>query len=264
LLWLEDIEMMKNILITMSLVLAALISLPQTVLAAVVSLDIAPTTVEITTFYNGSTVEVKGEIAADAEVLLLVSGSGEELHVKKKGKVGGLFWMNTGDLTFENVPRVYMIYTGKKLADKLENESIGLGFNALEGIVEIKPESEENSFYFKEFVRLKESQGLFSKSGEAVTYGATSNGVRSYQATLVIPPQMKQDSYTVAAYAVKDNQVLASSTVDLKLKQVGFPAQLSSLAFDHSLLYGIMAVIIAILAGLIISAIFKSKGGGAH
>ncbi|MBU0484499.1 MAG: TIGR02186 family protein [Proteobacteria bacterium] len=256
--------MIKNILITISLVLTALISLPQTGSAAEISLNIAPTTVEITTFYNGSTIEVKGDVAADAEVLVLVSGSGEELHVKKKGKVGGLFWMNVGDMTFENVPRVYMIYTGKELADKLENKSMGLGFNALEGVVEIKPESEDNSFYFKEFVRLKESQGLYSKSGEAVTYGATSNGVRSFQATLTIPPQMKQDSYTVAAYAVKDNHVLANSTAKLELKMVSFPAQLSRLAFNHSLMYGIMAVIIAILAGLIISAIFKSKGDGAH
>jgi uncharacterized protein (TIGR02186 family) len=256
--------MMKKILITMSLVLAAFIAMGQAVSAAEVSLDITPKTVEITTFYNGSTVAVTGEAAADTEVLLLVSGSGEELHVKRKGKVGGLFWMNVGDLTFENVPRVYMIHTGKELADKIENETIGLGFAALEDKVEIRPASEENSFYFKEFIRLKESQGLYSKSGEAVTYGAAGNGVRSFQATLIIPPQMKQDSYTVAAYAVKDNQVLASSTAKLELKQVSFPAQLSSLAFDHSLLYGIMAVIIAILAGLIISAIFKSKGDGGH
>lgn len=256
--------MMKKIFLRISLVLATLISLAPVGSAAEVSLNIAPSTVEITTFYNGTTVAVDGKVAAEAEVLILVSGSGEELHVKRKGKVGGLFWMNVGDLTFGNVPRVYMIYTGKELADKIENESMGLGFNALEARVEIKPAGEENSFYFKEFVRLKESQGLYSKSGEAVTYGAAADGVRPFQATLTIPPQMKQDSHTVAAYAVRDNQVLASSTANLELKQVSFPAQLSRLAFDHSLLYGILAVIIAILAGLIISAIFKSKGGGGH
>jgi uncharacterized protein (TIGR02186 family) len=255
----------KNIFVTTLLALATLICLPQAGFAVEISLDVVPATVEITTFYNGTTVAATGRVPADAEVLLLVRGGGEELHVKRKGKVGGLFWMNVGDLTFENVPRVYMLYTGEVLAGALENEALGLGFKALEDQVTILPAGSENSFYFNEFIRLKEKQKLYSKNTAAVAYGSVVDGARAYQATLTIPPQMKQDSYTVAAYAVKENQVLAGAEVKLDLKQVSFPAQLSSLAFDHSLMYGIMAVIIAILAGLITSAVFKGKsGGGAH
>ncbi len=253
--------MMTRIFTIMILALSALVSLPRAGSAADISLTVAPEIVEITTFYNGSTVEVKGSVAAGAEVLLRVSGAGEELHVKKKGKVGGLLWMNTGDLTFENAPAVYMLYSSNTFKGSIENNAIGLGYNALENQIEILPSSDKDSFYFKEFVKLKEKQDLYSKNFEAVTYGPAADGSRPYQAQLTISPRMKQGLYTVEAYAIKDNRVIASSAVKMELKQVGFPAQLSSLAFDHSLMYGIMAVLIAIFAGLVTGVLFKDKGG---
>lgn len=254
--------MLNKILNTTLLLVAAVFAWqPQMAAAADISLELTPNVVHINAFYNGSTVEVKGRVPAGDDVLLRVSGEGEDLHLKKKGKVGGLLWMNTGDVSFENVPRVYMLYTGKDLADRIENPAIGLGFNALENRVQIKPAGGDNAFLFQEFIKLKKKEALYTISTDAIQYGAVENGVKSFSATLPVPPRMKQGKYTVEAFAVANNGVAGSSTAALNIKQVGFPAQLSNLAFNHALMHGVMAVVIALLAGLITGTLFKSKGG---
>jgi hypothetical protein len=43
---------------------------------------------------------------------------------------------------------------------------------------------------------------------------------------------------------------------------VGFPAMLTTLAYEHGATYGILAVIIAIMTGFAIGFLFK--GGGGH
>jgi hypothetical protein len=44
---------------------------------------------------------------------------------------------------------------------------------------------------------------------------------------------------------------------------VGFPAVLSKLAWNHGIIYGTVAVLIAIFTGFVIGYVFK-KGAGGH
>jgi hypothetical protein len=65
----------------------------------------------------------------------------------------------------------------------------------------------------------------------------------------------------VEAFGVKDGRVVSRASVDMEAKLTGFPALLGDMAFHHSLLYGIFAVVVAILAGLLMTAVFRDKGG---
>jgi len=47
------------------------------------------------------------------------------------------------------------------------------------------------------------------------------------------------------------------------VEQAGLVATLSGMATKHAGLYGLMAVIVALVAGLGVGAVFK-KGGGSH
>lgn len=253
--------MLNKIFTTILLLVAAFAWQPRMTSAADISFELTPTVVDISAFYNGDSVEVKGRVSAKDDVLLRVSGEGEELHLKKKGKVGGLLWMNTGDVIFENVPRVYMLYPSKGLADRIENPALGLGFNALENQVHIKPAGEDNTFLFQEFIKLKKKEALYSISTDVINYGAVENGMKNFSAVLPVPSRMKQGEYTVEAFAIANNGVAGNSTATLDIKQVGFPAELSNLAFNHALMHGIMAVVVALLAGLLMGTLFKDKGG---
>lgn len=224
-------------------------------------LNLEPGVVEMSTFYNGTTVSVSGMIPAGAEAVVRLSGEPEELHLKKKGKVGGLLWMNTGDLTFDNAPRVYKLFTAKGF-DDLEASGAGdFGFAALKNRIKITPASAENDFFLQEFIRLKEHESLYAVMPGSVSYGMEEGGMKSYQATLPIPPGMKPGSYNVEIAAVRDGAIVATAAEPLVLELVSLPSRLSKMAFGHALWYGVMSVMIAVMAGLLMGTLFRGKGG---
>ncbi len=225
-------------------------------------LKLDPDHIEIGTFYNGTTITAKGKIPTGSQVVLRITGHYTKLHLKKKGKIGGLLWMNIGDVTVGNVPEVFVLVCSKNMKDRIDDPELNLGYRFLEKMMTIEPEGEDKEFIFKEFVKLQEKSRTYGIFYDNVKYTGKADGFRTFEAVIPIPPKMKQGEYRVEAFAIKDNTILASSSEAIQLKQVGFPALISKLAFGYPLLYGIGAVMIAIFAGLLMGILFK--GGGSH
>ena len=231
--------------------------------AGSLELKLATDTINITTFYNGTTLEVSGTAPADADVVLEVSGAKKDVHLKEKGKVLGFLWMNKTDVSLENAPANYMVYIPDVPADKLLNTQTGIGYQALVRDIVINPASEDKAFIFGEYVKLMEKSGVYGIYPGTVKYGPAGGETKTFSATLVVPPKMNAGTYQVRAYAVRNGAVADRTEAELTVRLQGFPAMIYSMAYDHSLLFGIMAVVIAIGAGLGIGALFKG-GGGAH
>ena len=226
-----------------------------------IKFSIAPSEISISAFYDGAHIKATGTIPAGSDVVIRITGEGEEVHLKKKGKVGGLLWMNTGKLTFKNVPAVFMIYTTPDVADIVNHETINLGYFSAKDQIELEPENEAKEELFKEFVKLKESEGVYVIDTSSVKYTSGQAGTRQFEADIAVPPKMKPGEYVVEAYAVQKDNIVARANAPLVIKLIGFPAWIASLAFGHELLYGTMAVVVAVAAGLLMGVIFKDKGG---
>jgi hypothetical protein len=106
-----------------------------------------------------------------------------------------------------------------------------------------------------------EEDGFYEVENGVVQYTGEQGDMRTFRAELSIPSAMHQGVYRVEVLAVKDGHIADMAAEELHTKLTGLPAFLSKLAFEHSLLYGVAAVIIAILAGLLMSLIFKDRGG---
>jgi len=227
------------------------------------SLKLATNTIQISTFYNGTSLKVNGSIPADADVVIQVSGPKYDVHLKEKGKVAGFLWMNKTDVSLENTPAVYMVYTPKGPKENFLNPELGIGYTALEKDITIEPASEDKDFIFGEYVKLMEKSGVYAVNENVVTYSAPKNGSKDFAVTLTIPSKMSAGDYTVEAVAVKNGTAIDQTKEILTLELSGLPATIASLAYGSPLLFGFMAVFIAIGAGLIIGMIFRG-GGGAH
>lgn len=223
-------------------------------------LQLADDTINITTFYNGTTVEVSGSVPSDTDVVLEVSGPKKDVHLKEKGKVLGFLWMNKTDVSLENTPADYMVYTPENGEDLL-GLNTGIGYQALVKDIEIQPETEDKDFIFGEYVKLMEKSGVYAMNWGAVKYGSVKDDAKPFSATLIIPSKMAAGMYHVKAFAIKNGDVVDQTQSDLTVQLQGFPAMISSLAFNRSLLFGIMAVVIAVAAGLFVGALFKGDGG---
>jgi uncharacterized protein (TIGR02186 family) len=229
-----------------------------------------PNLIAIGAFFNGTQLTVSGKIAAENEVVVIVTGKHEELTLKKKGKALGLLWMNLGDVHFKKVPNLYILYSSKGImelaaADAKTYEQLGIGFESLKNEMEIEAPQAERNDLAQEFLKLKKNHGLYASHLGEISFEPKSDTEKSFNATVWIPPRVPPGEYQVQVMEIHNGVIVDNLMEQLKVKEEGIPSMISSLAFNHSLFYGFLAVLIAVAAGLVMDFFFGTgKGGGAH
>ncbi|MGE5172207.1 MAG: TIGR02186 family protein [Betaproteobacteria bacterium] len=224
--------------------------------------------ISIDFFYHGSSVSIKGE--ADPGVDLVIKMADHEGHhvMKKKGKVGGLLWMNVGMLNFEHSPNFYAVHSTRKLDDILspdEMEKYTLGYPALEKHVDVTPvaNEEEKAKWFNEFVRYKEDSNVYATSSGKIQTATKEDGRQEYYILTDWPYQAAPGDYLITVYAVKNNKVVEQAETKVNVAQVGMVKTLATMAKNKAAFYGILSVGIALAAGFGVGMVFR-KGGGSH
>lgn len=227
--------------------------------AGELGLGATPSAIRIGALYDGATLHVTGTAPAGSEVVLRVEGAAADQHMKQKGRALGLLWMNLGSLNFEAVPGVYLVTASKPL-DQLGPAAQPFTLDGVRGEFRVEPAAADTPENRSEFVKLKASEGLYRQVPGGVTLGAEEGGVRPFQADIRLPSRLAPGLYTLEAVALKDGQVTARDQLRVEAKLTGAPSLLSDMAFGHATLYGVLATLIAILAGLGIGLVFQSKG----
>jgi len=238
-------------------------------LARAVTCQVSPAQVDISLNYHGATLTVTGENVAGDDLIIRISNEAGDAHYKYMGKASGLFWMKKGDVSFKNVPGVYLLYSSRELENLLGEEAQmanQIGYPALQEAAEMEAANAEvqsdEARWKTEFIRFKEKQNLYVIHTGTVTrqHGQAND---TYQVEVAWPFQAPPGTYTVEALAIRDGQVAERGQTSFTVARTGVVAQLTDLAFNKAALYGIMAVVFAIIAGFAVGMIFK-KGGGAH
>jgi hypothetical protein len=225
---------------------------------------IQPKTIRIGSFFAGERVKVRAVIPSGAMVALRLLGPREDLALMRKGRVSGL-WMNVEQIHFRNLPKVYLLWTSDKLAS-LESggglKDLPLNYKAfMTGSLEEKKQEEE-PLLVSELIKLKEADNLYRIREGVIRIRPLEKGPwEQADAVLDLPSKIYPGSYALELIAIKDGKGTLLHTSTLEVKLVGFPALVSNLALQKGLLYGILAVVIAMISGLLIGIVFTSKGG---
>lgn len=243
--------------------LVLLLILPSLAQGDSLDLKVVPDVVEIGAWFRGHWLTVSGMIPQGTEAVMEVLGQTSDEHLMRKGRRGGL-WMNVGDIDFHGAPSIYMVMsTNPKLLETAAPEA-PWGFPALERRVTMSGliKDEEKQEFLQQFLKLKESEGLYTSFKTSVKKGRAAGDLIPVKGEFRLPTNVKPGTYEVCLSVVKDGQILAKKCGELKVMMVGFPAMLTNLAYQHGLSYGILAVAIAIVTGFAMGFLFK--GGGGH
>ena len=219
---------------------------------------VQPDRIFIGATYNGTDISVSGQVPAETEAVIRITGHEEDSRLKKKGQVMGILWMNLGSVEFHNVPSVFILYRSKQVDDQYDGK---IGIGSVRKQADIVSEYQDKDALFDEFVKLKQKSGLYSTVVNGIQYETGNNGVKSFSATVKMPSALPQGDYKLEVFALADEGITGYSQKDLKVKQAGLPAFIATLAFDHGTLYGVLAVIVAVIAGLLTGTIFKGEKG---
>jgi uncharacterized protein (TIGR02186 family) len=221
----------------------------------------------IDSFYHGGTVSVKGKADPGTDLVIkITSPEGNEV-MRKKGKVAGVLWMNEGEIKFEHMPSLYFIHSTRDLQDVLSQEEMDkyvLGYSALKEHVKVTPvaNQEEKTKWLNEIIKFKKSSNLYAMSAGGIST-TVSDGKGDYYINLDWPYQAPPDDYKVTVYEVKDKKVVGEAESKVRVEQVGMVKSLVNMARHKAGMYGVIAVLAALGAGLAVGTIF-TKGKGAH
>lgn len=224
--------------------------------------------ISIDFFYHGSSVSVRGEADPNTDLVIKITSPEGHQVLKQKGKVGGVLWMNVGQLKFEHTPNFYEVFSTKKLDEMLsreEMEKYTIGYPALQKHVEIAPvmNEEEKAKWFEEFVKFKEASKVYTSSFGKITTTVTKTGRQEYFILTDWPYQAAPGDYLVTVYAVKNGKVIERAESKVNVEQVGLVKTLATMAKNKAAFYGLLSVGIALAAGFGVGLVFR-KGGGSH
>ncbi|NOX32996.1 MAG: hypothetical protein GXP56_04565 [Deltaproteobacteria bacterium] len=224
------------------------------------SLVVTPKTVAVDTFFSGGKLSVSGDIPSADDVIIEVTGKDSKNLFDLKGKMGP-FWMTRGKVHIDNVPGLYILLLpeGRDWGKKIK--ALGIGFSRLKSRMTTSGPQDIPPEIFKMFIKLKKFQSLYGELKDAVTYAPGSNDKKHFTAVLNLPSSIAQGDYTVRATTIANNDVGAVTTREFSVEEVGFIKFVNHMASDRRVLYGVSAVIIALLAGLIMGVVFKQSGG---
>jgi hypothetical protein len=241
----------------------------QTPSPATPDLTLTPTFIPMGTFYNGAKIAVKGRVAAGSGVVVAIRGPEIEETFNKKGKVGP-FWYNAAKVHISGAPSLFLCYTSGPLTGLLSREALDaaqLDEEAIRAQMKVQPPDQDNPTVRENYLALKRQQSIYRLFEGTVKLGAEEGGSRSFTLDLAWPKKAPPAAYEVKVYECRDQGVTAQTSTQVKVEEVGFPARLAQMANTQAYLYGLIAVLAAVIVGFgidFLASKLGKKGVAAH
>ena len=136
------------------------------------------------------------------------------------------------------------------------------GYGALQEKVKFSgsiPETGESEL-FKQFLGLKEREGLYGVFPGALKAVSTMDHEVNVQGQLHLPGNIKPGDYRVDLSVLNKGKVIERRSIEFSVVMRQVAAFLSFLAQQYPTLYGILAVTIAMAMGLLMGFVFRGRG----
>lgn len=223
---------------------------------------IRPEVIRMDAFYGGAEVRVEGEAPSGSGVYLVVKGPEIEESFNKKGRFGPI-WANTGKVRIAGVPALFLGFSSAPLATLLSREALDAGqldVAAIQTQMKVDPPAMDQPLVRENYLKLKADQGIL-KVTEGVVSVAPGEGTSRYSVSFAWPKVAPPADYRLEVHACRDGAVVSRAELPLKVIKVGFPEKMAGMAKNRAVLYGILCILVATLAGLGIDFIASKLGG---
>ena len=218
--------------------------------------DLTSHLIAITTGFTGASVVLFGAIDGPGDVVVVVRGPDREMTVRRKSRIAGI-WVNSQEVIFANVPSFYFVAASRPIEEIVSPATAAfyrLGVTNLQ----MKPEGMTPPQVAEEFVtaliRTQQNARLFPNSVSKVNF----IGERLFRTTIEFPSNVPTGTYLVQVFLVRDKDVVGGQTTPLVVSKVGIDADVFGFAGRQPAVYGVIAVLTAMVAGWLASLPFRS------
>ncbi|WP_417805262.1 TIGR02186 family protein [Thalassospira lucentensis] len=217
--------------------------------------DLSNHLVAITTGFTGTDVLLFGAVQNEGDVIVTVRGPDQDMVVRRKERTLGI-WVNRESATFKNVPTYYASASNRPMDiiandNVLQDYRIGLKHQRFIATNDI-PQAEQKT-YRDALVRNMQNVGLFNQRPAKISF--LSNQL--FRTDIHFPANTPTGTYMINVYLIRDGRIASVKTTPLVVSKTGVSAEVYDFAHRYSALYGIIAVIIAVISGWIASVVFR-------
>jgi uncharacterized protein (TIGR02186 family) len=239
-----------------ALIALLLLALPGAARAQQLVADLTSHLVAITTGFTGTSVVLFGAIEGGGDIVVVVRGPERETVVRRKSRVAGI-WLNTRSIAFANVPSFYAVLANKPVDDVVpanlrQVHEIGIDNLKLNPAEKAKPADIVE--FRAALIAEQQRGGLYDKKPGAVNF----LGDKLFRASLDFPATVPVGTYSIQVFLVRKGDIVAAQTTPLIISQTGLEADINDFAQNRSLLYGLVAVAMAAVAGWGATFLFRN------
>lgn len=209
--------------------------------------DLESHLVAITTGFDGSHVTLFGAIEGGGDVVVVLRGPERETVVRRKSRNAGI-WLNTRSVSFANTPGFYQVFATKPVEQIVPlnlRQLNEIGVDMLKLVPSGRFAADQVPAFRTALIDNLQAEGLYGRGTGPVTM----RGDSLFRTTLSFPPNVPTGSYSVQVFLFRNGEIVAAQTTPLIVSPTGLEADLNLFAADQAVLYGVVAVLVAAVAG---------------
>jgi uncharacterized protein (TIGR02186 family) len=223
--------------------------------------------VEIGLSYRGDQIHFFGvnPVPGSDLIIRLTAEKSEEVKLSVKGRVGPV-WMTVKQYDVTGSPFMYKIHSNKPmsqiispaLAQELELGYPGVRHQMKMHLARGEAAPDDADKVFTGLIKIKEEANLYNIVEDPKRLEISEG--RLFKHYFRFPPAATEGRYLVESFAFQNGELVGYGKDVIEIKKVGLEAWMTNTSQNQPVLFGILAVVIALGAGLLVGMIFK-KGG---
>lgn len=245
-----------------ALALLLVLALPAAAQEVIVS-GMSQNRVSITANFDGSEILIYGAVKRDTpppeggplEVIVTVEGPSTPVAVRRKDRVAGI-WVNNASVQIDSAPSFYAVATTGPLdhvLSDIDNLRYGITIERMIRAIGISDEADKAGEFVLALLRVRTNEGRYRILEGKVELTEDT----LFRTDIVLPANLTEGEYKVRLFLLRDKRVIASQEKVIGVRKEGLERFLFSMAKDQPLLYGLVSLVLAALAGWGASAAFR-------
>lgn len=189
------------------------------------------------------------------DVIIILRGSDSKMLMRRKDRVAGI-WVNNASVTVGKAPNFYTILATRPVADILPPAVLDAREFTLDSLKFEWPKTlsaeEREEFRQALLYNLQREDLYVQKNGTIEILNDT-----LFRARVYFPASVPVGAYLAEIYLVRKGRIIGHQTSPLAIGKSGFERTVYDFAHEHSVMYGLAAVLLALFAGLLAGEISR-------
>jgi uncharacterized protein (TIGR02186 family) len=223
---------------------------------------LSQTRVALTATFDGSEILVFGAVRRDApvdddaapmQVIVTIQGPSAPLTVWRKARRGGI-WVNTDSVPIRQAPSFYAVATSAPFDEAITpEEDARYRVSVPRAIRALGATLEETPLFTEALIRIREEEGVY----QLLEGGVEIEQDTLFRTTISLPSSLTEGSYETRIFLMRGGAVIDRYETEIEVRKVGLERALYQLAHRQPVLYGLLAVLIAVASGWAASVVFR-------